>query len=262
MHVSEVIVERYANILSSQDVIKLFDRLQENVGSRLEAAKLCGLERKTVYDWEKTGEIRLRTKKKVLAALIENLVDETLEFMTHRGVETSVDILRIYLTSLYETAVAEEISKTAFQQLVSKFEEAKKQYSGLIIGHLESEIENMLHSLSEKALALEVQFDTAPLDLVRLSSLSAEIPILIRTISTVAPFVPDTEIAKIFNFPKEFVQSFHKALQENYIAIRLPPALPTSPSSYEFQPVTAGTTPLQGGLIERPEEGMRRLVGT
>ena len=260
---SEVIVERYASILSPQDVRQLFNRLEENVGSRLEAAKLCGLERKTVYDWEKTGDIKLRTKKKVLTALVENLVDETLEFMTGRSFETSVDILRIYLSALYETAVSEEISKTAFQQLVSKFEEAKKQYPGLIIGHLEPEIENMLRSLSEKAAALEIPFDTSPLDVVRLTSLSAEIPTLIKTISTATPWVPDTDIAKIFNFPKEFVQSFHKALQENFIAIRPPLALPTLTSPYEAQPVTAGTIPLQGEISERHlDEGMKLLAGT
>jgi len=217
---SSLIAEKYANLLTQNDVVWLFELLEKVVGNKVEAAKICGLERKTTYGWEITQEIRLGTKKKVLAALIENLPEETLDFMTEKSVQASVDILRTYLFSLYEKAMAQKDS-TNFLRLASKFEQKKDKYSGLIVDHLEIEIGNMSELFPEKAGELGVFFQPSPLRTVKLSEFSKLLPYVIKTISMVDLSDPRVEIAKIFNLPSEFIENLSGALREYYIPTRM-----------------------------------------
>ncbi len=238
---SDVIIEKYAHVLTAEDVMRLFKHLEDTLGSRVKAADICRIERKTIYDWEKTGEVKLKTKRKVLKALMEKLPEDTLDFMTKRSVESSIDILRIYLYSLYETAVDEGTSMDDFRRLASKFEEAKTKYSGLTVDHLDVEIGDMLRSLEEKASEMELMWPRSPIDLVRLSKLSEILPATIKALSS-KPLITDFQIAKDFGFTLEFVQSLSMALQESFVAIR--PSAPRIEQVYPaYEPLTAGTIP-------------------
>lgn len=246
---SSMIAEKYANLLTGEDVVRLFELLETVIGSKTDAAKICGLERKTTYGWKTTKEIKLKTKKKVLAALIENLTEETLQFMSEKSVQASVDILRTYLFAIYERAV-NETKASNFLRLASKFEESKQKYAGLIAEHLETEVGNMSELITEKASELRVPFKPSPLDVVKLSEFSEHlIPSLIRTISMLSPYTPESEIASIFNIPDEFVQTLSDALHEHYVAIRIP--TPMKP-----EPITAATL---GSRARMPRVKAKRL---
>jgi len=239
---SSIIAEKYANLLTLEDVVQLFKLLEKAIGNKAEAAKICGLERKTTYGWEIAKEIRLNTKKKVLAALIENLPEETLDFMTEKSVQASVDILRTYLFAIYEKAV-DERNTSNFLRLTSKFEETRHKYASLIVDHLENEVGNMLELIPEKASELGVIFKPSPLNVVRLSEFSKLLlPSLIKAISMLRPYVPEGEIASIFNIPHEFVQTLSTVLQEHYIAIRMPTPM-------KIESTTAATLGLQESLL-------------
>lgn len=250
---SSILAEKYADLLSSEDVSKLFNNLEKALGSRTEAARICRLERKTTYDWEKTDEIRLRTKRRVLRAFLDSLPEEALKFMTERSVEKSVDILRIFLSAIYEGALNEQISREEFQRLTSKFEDIKRKYAGLILDNLEVEVGDMCRSLSEKGSDLGLTLPESPSDVVRLSKLSRVIPTLIRAISVRTPLTADPEIAKDLNFPLEFVQSLSRGVQESYPISRQP--------SDQIQPIrpmerwldVAGTITSEIRLGERRE---------
>jgi len=192
------------------------------VGNKTEAAKICGLERKTTYGWESAKEIRLKTKKKVLAVSIENVTEETLDFLVKRSSEASADIVRIYLTALYEKSMDENITSSEFIRLTSKFDQIRQKYAGLVIDRIEVEVGNMLRHIIERADQLGTSFKPSPINTVKLREISLLMPNLIKTISAVSPYVQNGEIATIFNIPKEFVDSVSTALYENYIAIRAP----------------------------------------
>ncbi len=239
---SSLIAEKYANLLTMEDVVKLFKLLEDAVGNKVEAATLCELERKTTYGWEATKEIRLRTKKKVLAALIEHLTEETLDFITKRSVETSVDILRTYLTATYEKAMDERTDPESFLRLAFKFEETKQKYSGLIVDFLDIEVGDMSMHIPEKASELGVTFKVSPIQNMKLPNLSKLLPSLIRTISSTYPYIPDTEIAKVFNLPADFVHTISVTLHQNYIAIKTPTvSMKITSSPYEGNHRTAST---------------------
>jgi hypothetical protein len=216
---------------------ELFRRLENLLGSRVKAAEACGLERKTIYGWEKTSDLKLRTKKKVLKVLLDQLPEDTLEFMTRRSVESSVDILRIFLNFIYESAVDEKVSIEDFLQLASKFEEVKRKYAGLIIDNLDVEVGDMTRSLAEKASELKLDLPRSAIDVIRLSKLIETLPAMIKALSY-EPLIAAPEIAREFRFPLEFVQDLSKALQESLPRI-------TPQISYPIKRgITAGTIDL------------------
>jgi len=209
---SNIIVEKYANLLTVRDIIELFNGLEKTLGSRVEAAKMCRLERKTIYGWEKTGEMRLKTKKKVLTALVDNLTEDILEFITKRGFETSLDLVRIYLSYLYENAI-DKVNIEEFTRLALKFEQARQEYSGLIADKLELEVGNMSRSLYDRASEIKISVPKAPIAIVNLQKVSPLVPALAK-IMILSPEITELELANRFNLPREFVSSLSTALRE------------------------------------------------
>lgn len=244
---SSLIAEKYANLLTREDVIRLFELLVKRLRNKVEAAKVCGLERKTIYGWETTKEIRLNTKRKVLAALIENFPEETLELLTEKSAQATVDILRNYLFALYEKAIIEKDPQN-FLQLTSRFEEAKKKYAGLIADYLKIEVGDMLELLPERASELGVQFQPAPLGTVKLSELSTIIPHLFKALSIVDLSVPRAEIAKTFNLPIDFIENLSRVLYEYYVPTRI------------FQIREKFETASTAGLQKQPAEALTQLA--
>lgn len=146
------IVEKYAGMLTEQDVQRLFEMLALKLnGNRSEAARRCGLTGKTTYDWEKAGYVKLRTKKKVLEACLEVDFLGTIEYLLSQSTERTIDVLRAILSTIYADAI-EITSREEFVNLFDKFEKLKVKYRGLIKDQIEDEVSDMSRFLKEKAL--------------------------------------------------------------------------------------------------------------
>lgn len=146
------IVEKYAGMLTEQDVQRLFEMLALKLnGNRSEAARRCGLTGKTTYDWEKAGYVKLRTKKKVLEACLEIDFLGTIEYLLSQSTERTIDVLRATLSTIYADAI-ETTSREEFVDLFDKFEKLKVKYRGLIKDQIEDEVSDMSRFLKKKAL--------------------------------------------------------------------------------------------------------------
>jgi len=217
---SSMLAEKYAHMLTRTDIIHLFGRLEETVGNRSQAARICGLERRTIYGWDTTREIRSRTRERILAVLLENLTEETLEFLTRRSVESSTDVLYTYLSSMYEKAMSEGTDNQEFSRLATRFDQTKQQYEGLLAGTLQNEISAMLQHTLVRAKEIGLAFRPLPNDIVRLTEFCRLIPDIVKAVATLSPYVPHNEIAKIFNLPAGFINVLSAALHDSYIPIR------------------------------------------
>jgi hypothetical protein len=157
---STYIVDNFSDVLTQEDISDLFGRLQSSAGSLAKAAELCKLERKTVYDWEKTGYVKLSTKRKVLKALLENLSKATLGFITRRTYNRAQEAFRIYISTMYEQCVTETKADN-FLQEVAEFESAVKEYRALAQDLWRDELPQMLYELSRHAQKLGTKWKTA-----------------------------------------------------------------------------------------------------
>lgn len=150
------IAERYAEILTKEDVGQLFNVLTQKLhGNRSEAARQCGLTGKATYDWEKARYVKLTTKRKVLETCLRIDFLDTVEYLLKRSSERTTDVLRTILSTIYNEAI-ETNSKEQIIVLLDKFNTLRTQYRGLINDRIMDEVADMLWMLRQKAQELEV----------------------------------------------------------------------------------------------------------
>jgi hypothetical protein len=150
------LAEKYAGILTEEDVGNLFDSLVKKlVNNRSEAARRCGLTGKATYDWERATYVKLATKKKVLEASLEEDFIETVDYLLGRNSDRSVDLLRAVLSMLYADAI-EAVSRAGFEPVFQKFERIRARYQGFIRDNVRDEVEDMIHALRNRASELGV----------------------------------------------------------------------------------------------------------
>jgi len=183
---SESIAKKYADWLRGSDIVDLFESLEKAHGSVSKAAKACGLERKTVYDWKRRASaenLKAATKRKVVAALLEQVPEETLDSIIERLLSQVRELLHVYLSTLYEHAV-EEKDPREFAQLVKHFGDALTKYGGLVAGRSEIETSTMLRELSARSDRLAEPITIPPIMVYSSEQLERLLPLALTQVRT------------------------------------------------------------------------------
>lgn len=151
---SSYITDRYAGMLTEEDVTTLFNLLAKELGdNRSEAARRCRLTGKATYDWESATYVKLGTKKKVLEASLRGNFLNTVEYLLGRSTDSSQDLLRTVLGTLYSNAL-ESSSSEDFKNAYTKFEQTRIRHKGMIRDEIQIEVTDMATTLREKAEGL------------------------------------------------------------------------------------------------------------
>jgi len=205
------IAERYAPLLSKDDTIELFEKLQQLCGGNLsEACRRCGIQRKTRYDWASARSIKLTTKKKILKAMLEIDMELTLSFLLSRSKEITLELLSTYMSYLYSEAMKEIFDPRYFLRILEKFERVKNDYAGLI-WQLGEEVEEMTYNLREKARALRVPLPEESIDAIRPTHLLEVLPSVIHAV-TRNIMVEPAKLAANLEVPRKLVQVVSEAI--------------------------------------------------
>lgn len=159
------LASEYARLLSRGDVVRLFARLKKET-SRAEAARICGLGRRTTYDWDSIGEPSHRTKERVLEALLTRQYKETLRYLLESGYKDSRNIIRYLLVDVYEKAIEDSIQRSDFEAIVTEFDQLIVKYSGLITGAVVEEMDEMRMNLRNRAMEMGVEMNPPPLSIM------------------------------------------------------------------------------------------------
>ncbi len=155
-NMTSYIAEKYAEMLTEDDVANLFDILtRELKGNRSEAARQAGLTGKATYDWAQVTYVKLGTKKKVLDAALKANFPATVEYLLEQSTDRNIDLLRTILGAFYANAI-ESNSPEAFKEMQSKFQIIRKHHVGLIRDGIQNEVIDMEVSLKSKAEKLGV----------------------------------------------------------------------------------------------------------
>lgn len=153
------IADKYAGILTEEDVAYIFDLLVKKLhNNRSEAARRCGLTGKATYDWEEAAYVKLGTKKKVLDASLRENFPETIEYLLGRNTDRSLDLLRTILSTLYANAI-EAGSRNEFESPFAKFETIRVRYQGMIKDEIHNEVAEMTSLLRKKASDLGIPLE-------------------------------------------------------------------------------------------------------
>jgi len=209
---STYLAEKYSNLLNDEEIVDLFQKIKETYRSISEAAKICGLERKTVYLWKETGFIKPKTKEKVVKALLEIEPEQTLSYLTKRGVDNAVEILMTNLSTIYEKAM-EETDREKFLKLAELFDQIKIEHSGLIIDKLQREVNDLTFHIDIDAKRKGVAWESKSFEIFKTEQLETIIPMIAREILT-RRWVGESEIATHFNLSESLIVSVSEAMQE------------------------------------------------
>lgn len=233
---SASLAKKYAGWLRGSDIVELFESLERLHGSISKAAKACGLERKTVYDWKRKAgaeDLKAATKTKVVAALLEQVPEEALDSMLGRLLSQVRELLEVYLSTLYEHAM-EESDQKEFVQLAGRFGDALSKYAGLVAGGSEVETSTMLQGLAAKAGQLGESLTIPPMMVFSSEQLERLLPAVLA--ETRATSSEDSEeiqgIARRLRIAPSIVRVLASPLppREELVAdTRLIPMRPTDP---------------------------------
>jgi len=151
----EIIAYKYSEILTKGDIIDLFKMLEENK-TLSEICKKIGIDRKTVYNWEKVKEIKRSTKIKILTEALKTKPKETLEFLADKSIERTTEIISELLTVLYEQAMKTENSEE-FTKTYKEFKRILTKYNKSLLKETTNEISELLYRLNKKAQKLNIK---------------------------------------------------------------------------------------------------------
>jgi len=143
--------EKYAGLLTEDDVENVFDLLAQSLGgNRSEAARRSGLTGKATYDWRRAKYVKLGTKRKVLNAALNTSFSPTVQYLLEQISERNLDLLRTVLETFYANAF-DSLSKDVFEFNMKRFDEIRNLHRGLIRDGIENEVIDMSTSLRNKA---------------------------------------------------------------------------------------------------------------
>ena len=175
--------QKYAELLNKDDLIQLFGLLTKVVGTRKEAAEICGISRKTTYDWTNIGDLKGATKEKALDALIEHLPKETFQRLTERSYKLSREVAMMYL-SVIRSSLSQEKNADDFKRSLTMLDNALQRYSGLLIGTYDEEIGTLLLDVGRQVELRGVDWHPKPSPIIDEAELEQMIPEIMESIES------------------------------------------------------------------------------
>ena len=178
--------QKYSSLLDEQQLLNLFDLVKSEAGSVSEAARRCGIERKTIYDMMNKGnQVKISTKKRILKAALMADFEKSAELLLAKVVKNSGEIFFNYLSLVYQkTMRAKDAGE--FTKATSRLEFILNRYAGLAVGSLQEELGSMENQLAERGARLGVKYDPPRLRLIETSRLEVTIPALMEDLLTVS----------------------------------------------------------------------------
>ena len=149
------LARRYAEMLTKGEVIQLFGMLEER-RSLSEVCRIVGIDRKTVYNWEKVREIKRETKKKILEAALTLKPGETAEFLADKALEKAVGVIARLLIYLYERTMKSTTTKE-FEKWYREFTRIVEKYDKPVLEPVREEVERLHMLLKRKAMEKGVE---------------------------------------------------------------------------------------------------------
>jgi len=151
------LVDRYAAILTKYDVQTLFERLQKSYGNRRKATSELRLQRKTVYDWEKSAnDVRMLTKRKVLEASLKVDPDRTVSFLVKKTSDDFKEILQRQIALAYRKMMSSK-KKEDFQRNLSMFNQIREMHRGALLDSDIALLDHMIQRINKKAHSFGVE---------------------------------------------------------------------------------------------------------
>lgn len=178
------LAEKYVDLLTKEDIMELFKLLVKAVGNnKSKAAALCGLTRKTTYDWKKIVDLKGRTKRNALSAFLDEIPQDTFRRIADRSFRNSENVVASYFSAIHALALQAH-DKAEFVRSVERFDDALTRYAGLIVGSRDEEISRIVTDIMKHGTDLNVNWYPKPMPILHEKELGILIPPIAELLRT------------------------------------------------------------------------------
>jgi ACT domain-containing protein len=206
----QYLVDRYSQNLTKYDVLELFERLKEAKGNIAAATKEVEIQRKTVYDWENSGEdIKTSTKRKILEASLSADFHGTVEFLIRKNAMNYHELLERYI-SVYCDEIDKINEPKELETRVTHFEDFVKSHIGAIHDIKTIPIEEMVGSINQKSSSLGAKEIAKDINLLSPQRLFQRFILLLEAFDKKTLF--KSEMANKLHLPEKFIDQACKAI--------------------------------------------------
>lgn len=241
-------------LLDEGDLLALFDLVKARAESISEAARRCGVERKTIYDMMKKGkQVKQKTKERILKAALGTDLEKSMEILLAKTVSESRDIYANYVSLTYQDAMRAK-TVAEFEKAISRFESVFNRI--LILANLEREADTLSSEFVSKAAGLGTRYNSPVPKLLDTTTLAATLPPLIKEIIAdrnpnlsalserwrISPSVVRSIVDTLDSLPKLTVPEQPRTLTQHLpemtpTVLQLPSSLSTPPHEPTYEPV-------------------------
>jgi len=207
-------LQKYSSLLDEQQLLNLFDLIRSEAGSVSEAARRCGIERKTIYDMMNRGnQVKHPTKRRILKAALMADSEKSAELLLAKVVKDSEEILFNYLSLVYQKTMRAK-DADEFTKATSRLGFILNRYAGLAVGSLQEELGSMMTELVDRGVKLGVKYSPPKLRLMETNRLEIIVPSLMRDLLTI-PMVDPVGLAGKWRLDASLVLSASRIVDEH-----------------------------------------------
>jgi len=212
---------KYAGLLDEGELLDVFDLVRSAAGSISEAARRCGIERKTIYDLMNEGkQIKQETRERILRAALTANLEKSIGILLSKAMRESKDIFVSYLSLIYQSAMRAGNSAT-FNEIASRFESLLSLYPGLVVHGLQEEVSSMISGLVNKGEKLGTGYIPPGFKAVDSATLGVLIPALVKDLLTMRAMDQRT-LAYKWRIDPSIIQALSQVLSQSVVEFDYP----------------------------------------
>ena len=199
------LADRYAEILTKYDVQTLFGWLAHHHGNLSAASDALGIQRKTVYDWDKNSEdVRTSTKRKILDASLKHELERTILFLLEKMCGDLNELLERYVSLTYrkimQSSEPGELSRhlDAFRDLLDK-------HGTTLLDSDEERMNHLIDEINKRAATFNLPPIERSIKNIPPESLAERFSEMLEVMRDKK--LSRSEIITSFGFPRDFAES-------------------------------------------------------
>lgn len=199
------LADRYAGVLTKYDVQTLFGWLIEYYGNLSAASNALGIQRKTVYDWDKNSDdVRTITKRKILDAALKCYAERITSFLLEKMYGDLNELLARHI-SITHRKIMQGTDPSELSRNLAAFRALLDKHGAILLDSDEEKMNHLIDEINQKCAAFKLPPIERSIRNIPPESLAQRFSILLEILRDKK--LSRQEIIDSFNLPRDFTAS-------------------------------------------------------
>lgn len=199
------LADRYAEVLTKYDVQTLFGWLTEYYGNLSAASDALGIQRKTVYDWDKNSDdVRTITKRKILDATLKCDSERTTLFLLEKMYGDLNELLARHV-SLTHRKIMQSSDPSELSKHLAAFRDLLGKHGTILFDSDEDKMNHLIDEINKKCLVFKLSPIERSIRNIPPESLAQRFSALLEVLRDKR--LSRHDIIASFDLPRDFTES-------------------------------------------------------